>query len=106
MKVNKGGTGRLRWAQPQELQLPKRDLELVQSRIHLYWARKEELHQNCPQGELENVLKAKLIYCLKSNYKLANFCLKNDYKMTPKMTNWNEALSPLIYTNWGPQQSS
>ena len=34
MIVNKGGTGRLRWAQPQELQLPKRDLELVQSWIH------------------------------------------------------------------------
>ena len=25
----------------------------------------EELHQNCPQGELENELKAKLIYCIK-----------------------------------------
>ena len=36
MKVNKGGTGHLRWAQPQELQPPKRDLELVQSWIHLY----------------------------------------------------------------------
>jgi len=77
MKVNKGGTGRLRWAQPQELQPPKIDLDLVQSWIHLYWARKEELHQNCPQGELENVLKAKLIYCLKIK-------LQTDYKMTIK----------------------
>jgi len=25
----------------------------------------EELHQNYPQGELENELKAKLIYCIK-----------------------------------------
>ena len=25
----------------------------------------EELHQNCPQGELEHELKAKLIYCIK-----------------------------------------
>ena len=103
MKVNKGGTRCLRWAQPQELQPPKRDLELVQSWIHLYWPRNEELHQNYPQEKLENVLKAKLIYSLKIE-------LQNDYKVTnywlTKMTNWNEALSPLIYTNWGPQQSS
>ena len=59
MKVNKGGIGHLRSAQPQELQPPKRDLELVQSWIHIYWARKEELHQNCPQGKAWNVLKCK-----------------------------------------------
>ena len=36
----------------------------------------EMLHsKNCPQGELENVLKAKLIYCLKIE-------LQNDYKVT------------------------
>ena len=77
MIVNKGGIGRLRWAQPQELQPPKRDLELVQSWIYLYWSRNEELHQNYPQGELENELKAKLIYCLKIE-------LQNDYNKTMK----------------------
>jgi len=41
--------------------------------------------KNFPQGELENVLKAKLIYCLKIE-------LQNDYKVTnywlTKMTNY------------------
>ena len=36
ININKGGTGHLRWAQPQELQPPMKDLELVQSWIHLY----------------------------------------------------------------------
>ena len=36
MKVNKGGIGHLIWAQHQELQPPKRDLELVKSWIHIY----------------------------------------------------------------------
>jgi len=36
IKVNGGGTRRLRWAQTQELQPPKIDLELMQSWIHLY----------------------------------------------------------------------
>ena len=37
----------------------------------------EELHQNCPQGELENELKAKLIYCIKIK-------LQTSYKKTTK----------------------
>ena len=37
----------------------------------------EELHQNCPQGELENELKAKLIYCLQIE-------LQNDYNKAMK----------------------
>ena len=83
MKVKKGGTGRLRWAQPQEIQPPKRDLELVKIWIHLYWARKEELHQKLSTREsLKMCWNEKLIYWLKSNYKLANFCLQNDYKVT------------------------
>ena len=37
----------------------------------------EELHQNCPQGELENELKAKLIYCIQIE-------LQNDYNKAMK----------------------
>ena len=37
----------------------------------------EELHQNCPQGELENELRAKLVYCLQIE-------LQNDYNKAMK----------------------
>jgi len=37
----------------------------------------EKLHQNCPQGKLENELKAKLIYCLQIE-------LQNDYNKAMK----------------------